>query len=156
MAAKASGSTVSPVGLAFLGMGTFIQGQAKYDALQKQSQAEKENANFYRIQANFAEEAGQRQENVYHDESTILFGEQESGFAKGGVDTSNSSFFMASQMLQRNKGEDAIKTNTDMNVMLAQKRAEASDQAARDYASAGASAQFGTYVSGAATLAAFL
>ena len=84
-----SASTVSPAGLAFLGLGTFIQGQAKYDALQQQGEAEKANAGFYRLQATFAQEAGDQKEAVYHEESQILFGEQQSGFAKAGFDPSN-------------------------------------------------------------------
>lgn len=149
-------SSVSPAGLAFLGLGTFIQGQSKYDALTAQGESERANASFYRLQADFAQQAGDAKEAVYHQESQILFGEQESGFAKAGFDSSNSSFFMATQMLQRQKGEGAIRLDTNMNVLLAQERAFASDKTANDYDSAAKSAEVGTFIQTAAVAAAFI
>lgn len=156
MAAQPTAKSVSPVGLAFLGVGTFMQGQAKYDALQKQSQAEEQNAGFYRTQADFAQKAGDRELVLTHRQNVITYGEQQSGFAKAGLDTENSSFFLATQMLQGQTKEEAVKSETEMNVRLAQARAQAADQAARDYQSAAGTEQMGTYIQTAATVAMFL
>lgn len=156
MAGQPTSKSVSPAGLAFLGVGTFLQAQGKYDALKKQSQAEEINAGFFREQADFAQEAGDRELMITHRQNQVLYGEQQSGFAKAGIDTSNSSFFMATQMLQGQEKEGAVKTETEMNVKLANARAIAADQAARDYAGAAGTEQMGTYIQGAATIAMFL
>lgn len=156
MAVKASSKSVSPVGLAFLGVGTFMQAQGKYDALSAQSRSEEMNAGFFRDEADFAQASGDRQKVIYNTESQILYGEQMSGFAKAGIDTDNSSFFMATQMLQRNRGANAITLETEMNVRLANARADAADQASREYASGASNERMGTYIQGAATISMFL
>ncbi len=124
MAAKPVSSSMSPAGLAFLGVGTFIQSQSKYKSLMQQSMAEGQNAHYYSQQAVYAQQAGDRQKMIYHRESQVLFGEQESGFAKAGVGASNSSFFLATQEMQRQQGEGAIDAETKMNVQLANARSE--------------------------------
>lgn len=148
----AQAKSISPVGLAFLGVGTFIEGQAKYNALLDQSYAEKANASFFRDQADFAQFAGDRQKVIYNEESQVLYGEQMSGFAKAGIDTENSSFFMATQMLQRNRGANAITLETDMNVRLANARADASQSVAAQYETAATNEQRNTFFKGAATM----
>lgn len=147
---------MSPAGLAFLGVGTFISAAGKYGSMMQQSSAEHENADFYRTQAQFAQEAGDRQKAVYHRESQVLFGEQTSGFAKAGVGASNSSFFLATQIAQRQSGEGAIDLETQLNVKLATARANEADQQASAISNAADSEQTAQYVQTAATVAMFV
>ncbi len=154
--AKTVSKSVSPYGLAFLGVGTFMQAKGKYDALMAQGEAEAQNAGFYSTQADFAQSAGERSKAIFDRESQVLYGEQKSGFAKAGIDAQNSSFFMASQMLQRQEGSSAITAESEMNVRLAHARELASQKAANEYAAAATNEQMGTYVQGAATIAMML
>ena len=59
-------------------------------------------------------------------------------------------------MLQRQKGEGAIRAETNMNVLLANERAFAADKAASDYGSAAQSAEVGTWIQSGAIALAFL
>ncbi len=150
------GKSVSPYGLAFLGVGTFMQAKGKYDALMAQGEAEAANAGFYATQADFAQAAGDRQKRIYERESQVLYGEQLSGFAKAGIDSENSSFFMASQMLLRQEGSSAITAETEMNVRLAHAREFASMKAENEYAYAAGNEKNSSYLQTAATVAMFL
>lgn len=133
MAEKAGSKTApkySAAGMAFLGVGTFMQAYGKYNALSEKADAERANAQWYREEAAHAEAAGARQHLVYERESQILHGEQAAAFAKAGIDSANSSFFMASQMLARSQGLSAIDKQSDMEEKLARLRAEEADRVA--------------------------
>lgn len=154
--AASGGKDISPVGLAFLGVGTFMDSMGRYRAMIAQSQAEGQNADFYRKQAAFAQEVGDRQRMIFGRESEILFGEQKSGFAKAGLSVDNSSFFLATQMANRSSESYAIERETQMNVDLASARAVAADQASKSARRAANDEEIGTYVKTAATIAMFL
>lgn len=156
MAVKPTSNQVSPVGVAFLGAGTFIKAYGQYSAEMAQSRAEMQNAGFYRTQADFAQAVGTRQQAIFGRESDILYGEQQSAFAKAGIDTQYSSFFLANQVMQRQTGEYAIEQETAMNVKLARARADAAVQQAQDQQSAASNQQIGTFIETAATIAMFL
>jgi hypothetical protein len=111
-------------------LGLVIQGYGQMQANQAQADAEAKNAGFYREQADFAREAGERQIGIFNRESDMLYGEQQSAFAKAGVDTQSSSLFMAKQMLHRQDESYAIKAESDMNVRLAMLRASQADSTA--------------------------
>lgn len=117
--------------LILLGAGLVLQGMGRMEANAAQAEAEEENAEFYREQAEFAEKAGERQRMIFDRESVILYGEQQSAFAKAGVDTSGSSYFMAQQMLYRTQEAGAIMAEADMNVRLATLRAKQSSETAK-------------------------
>jgi hypothetical protein len=114
-----------------MGVGLAMRAFGNYNANIAQGNAEETNAAFYREQANFARETGERQRLIFDRESVILFGQQRSAFAKAGVDTEHSVNFMASQMSFRTQESYAIQKEADMNVRLATLRAEQADETAR-------------------------
>lgn len=103
-------------------------GEAKANA--DQAMVERGNADFYREQADFAEKKFEADSDQFHEQSKILFGEQESAFAKAGVDTADSAYFMAIQETRRYQELGTIKLEAQMNVRLAKLRAIQSDQKA--------------------------
>jgi hypothetical protein len=121
---------MDPMTLALLGGGLLIKSYGQFRANMAQADAEAANASFYREQAEFAAKAGERAVLIHDRESVVLYGEQASGFAKAGVSSSNSSLFMAKEMLFRQEESAAIKAETDMNVRLAMLRADQSEREA--------------------------
>lgn len=117
---------------AFQGIAGAVSAFSKYGAMMDKADAEAENADFYRAQATFAAEAGERRKAIFDRQSHVLHGAQLAGFAKAGVDTGQSSFFIASQMLERSQESWAITREEQMNVQLAQLRADAADRNASD------------------------
>lgn len=110
-----------------LAAGLIMKGFGQYQANMAEADAEEANASYYREQAKFAKEAGERQRKIFDRESHVLYGEQLSAFAKSGVDTTYSSYFMAKEMLYRQEESYAIKKEADMNVRLAMLRAGAAE-----------------------------
>lgn len=143
----------SAVGVAFMGLGTFMTAHAKYEQGMARAEAEHQNAAWYREEAAHAQAAGNRQHSIYEHESKILFGEQMSGFAKAGLDSANSSFFMASQMLQRSQGLSAIDLQTSSDVRLASLRADEASKVAGEEEQA---AELAPYVTIGTTIAMLL
>ena len=119
---------MDPVKLALLGGGLALRAYGQVKANLDQADAESANASFYREQAKFAEQVGERAVLVHDRESVVLYGEQASAFAKAGVSTSGSSNFMAKEMLFQQQESTAIKMEADMNVRLAMLRADQSDR----------------------------
>jgi hypothetical protein len=117
--------------LALMAAGLLLRGFGQSQANAAQADEERLNASFYREQAEYAEDAGIRQREIFDRESQVLYGEQMSSFAKAGVDTSSSSNYMASQILTRQRESFAIKREADMNVRLAMLRSESSDRTAK-------------------------
>lgn len=113
-----------------MAVGTIIKSFGQIKANNDQAAAERANAAYYREQADFAKKAGDRKRTIFDRESTVIYGDQVSGFAKAGVDTANSSFFLAQQMLYRQTESFAIKQEADANVRLAMLRAEQSESTA--------------------------
>lgn len=152
MAGTNGSNKMSPAGSAFFAVGSFVQAYGKYHSLMAQSQAEQDNAAYYREQADYAQQAGAREHTIYEHESKILYGEQLSGFAKAGISSSNSSFFMASQMLQRSQGLNAIDKETQQNSQLASLRAQEADRVAGQDRNAASLETAATLVTAAAIL----
>ncbi len=121
---------------ALYGAGHLIQGVGQYQNATAQEAQERQNAAFYREQAEFAKKSGERQRLIFDRESQILYGEQLSGFAKAGIDTSSSAEFMAREILYRDQESQAIRAEADLNVKLARMRANAAEVSANDIASA--------------------
>lgn len=116
-------------GLIVLGAGLVIKNIGEKQAADDQAAAEVQNAEFYREQAAFAEEAGKRAQTIFDRESVILYGEQVSGLSNAGVGGSTAGSFLAKEALFRSDERAAIGKESDMNVRLAQLRAQSSDAA---------------------------
>lgn len=144
---------MGPASMAFMGAGLALNAYGNYMADLAQADAEAQNAGFYREQAAFAREAGDRQQLIFDRESKVLFGEQLSGFAKAGIDTSESSNFMAQQIFFRSQESFAIERETDMNVRLASLRADQADKTAKDLRRAAPLRAAGTILGGAGQIA---
>lgn len=121
---------MTPIGAGVMGAGLVLQTYGRIKANMDQADAEARNASFYREQAQYARETGERQRSIFDNESRILYGEQESAFAKAGVDVSANSYILATTMLSRQKESVAIQKEADFNVRLASLRADASDRSA--------------------------
>jgi len=120
-----------PIALAAMAVGTIIKSYGQIKANQDQAAAERQNASFYREQAAFAQKSGDRKREIYDRESQVRYGDQVGAFAKAGVNTGSSSFFLAQQMLYRQNESFAIKEEADFNVRLAMLRADQADSTAR-------------------------
>lgn len=120
---------MDPITVGLLGAGLLLKAYGNYKANMDQGEAEKRNASFYREQADFARKAGERQQQIFDRQSQVLYGDQLGAFAKAGVDTSASSFYLAKEVFFRQQESYAIKQEADMNVRLAMLRA---DQAQRN------------------------
>lgn len=116
--------------VALFAAGTLIKSYGQAKNAEAEAAQERANAAWYREQAAFAQEAGERQRMLFDRESQVLYGQQQSGFAKAGIDTGSSSEFMAREMLYRDQESYAIKREADMNVKLAMMRANAAEEAA--------------------------
>lgn len=141
------------VAAAVMGAGTIMQSYGRYRATLDQADAEEVNAAWYREQADFAREAGDRQAMIFDRESKILFGEQRSAFAKSGVNPSESSFFMAQQMLYRSQEGYAIDKEADFNERLANLRANQAQETARSLRDAAPMEFFGGLMAGGGQMA---
>lgn len=93
--------------------------------------AEERNASYYKEQADYLAEVGERQELLFERESKILLGDQASSFAKAGVSTQSNELFMAKEMLFRDQEKYAIQRESDMNERLALLRADQSSRTAK-------------------------
>jgi len=121
---------MAPFAIALMGAGLIMKSAANAQANAAQAESAAANARFYREQAAFAEMTGERKLSVFDSESKILYGEQQSAFAKAGVDVEGSALFMAKSAYSRQQESIAIKRESDMNVRLAMLRADHSDQEA--------------------------
>lgn len=117
--------------VAMQGMGMIFSAWGAIEAGNREAKAHERNAGFYREQAKFAGLTGQRQMEIHDSESKILYGQQLSAFAKNGVDTQNSTNFIAATALSQQREGFAIRQEMDMNVRLATLRAESAEESAR-------------------------
>jgi hypothetical protein len=116
-----------PVAIAFMALGSLMGGAAKAKSDRDQADAERKNADFYREQAANAKFTGDRELLLFDRSSKITYGEQASAFAKAGVDTAESSRFLAQQQLFGSQQTNALTKERDMNVRLATLKAEQAD-----------------------------
>lgn len=117
-------------GAATAGAGAIIKTYGQIKANMEQAAEERRNADWYRDQAEFTQQAGDRQRRIFERDTIKLQGEQIGQFAKAGIDasTGSASLFIAQEAVYRQEEDWAIKQETDMNVRLAMMRA---DQAQR-------------------------
>lgn len=130
MAAGAATGGMLPIAL--MGAGLIMSSYGKMKAAKDQADAERANASYYREQAAYAREVGDRKEKIFSRDTKILLGDQFSSFAKAGIDTQSSVYWMANSMVERDNEQYAIRREADMNVRLATLRAEQSDRTASD------------------------
>lgn len=102
--------------------GAGLAAVGQYQANLDQSQAEFENASFYREQAQFAQDSGDRDLEIFRRKSQLEFGDQVNAFAKQGNQSSDVIAFLAEQRLNAVKEAGAIKEDRDFNVRLANLR----------------------------------
>lgn len=124
---------MEPISLGLMGVGTVLGAYGDFMSSQARAAAERKNAAFYREQAEYARRAGIRQRQIFDRQSKVIEGQQLSGFAKSGIDTVNSSLFMATQKLYRQQESAAIQEEADFNERLALLRAENSMMEANAY-----------------------
>lgn len=115
--------------------GAGLSAVGQYQANQDKAQAEAQNASFYREQAAFAQDSGDRDLSIFNRKSQIEFGEQVNAFAKAGNQSADAIAFLAEEKLNRNKEAGAIKEDRDFNVRLANLRAGQADRQASDLSS---------------------
>lgn len=122
----------APLALAAVGAGAIIKTYGQIKANEEQAAAERQNAAWYREQAKFARDAGDRQRRIFDRETLKLQGTQVSAFAKAGIDagSGSASYFMAKEALFRQEESSAIKQEADMNVRLALLRADQAEKTA--------------------------
>jgi hypothetical protein len=140
---------MGPAAVAFLGAGLMMSGVSRLKERYAQADAEEANASFYREQAKFAKESGDRQLMLFDRQSKVLYGEQRSAFAKAGVDVTESSSYLAKEMFYGSQENQAIMDERDMNVRLASLRADAAQKNASQMRSGGPMAFAGDMLAGA-------
>lgn len=118
------------LGAGLSGIGTAMDMYGQYLSSRAREAAEQRNAQFYREQAEFSALAGRRQRSIFDRETVVQIGEQESAFARAGVDTASSSLFLAGEIFARDLESMAIQMEADMNVRLAQLRAQEAERSA--------------------------
>lgn len=119
---------VATVGV--MGAGMVVNAIGRKEAAEAEAAGEMANAAYYREQAQFAQEAGERSQNIFDRETLILFGEQKSQLAAAGVGEEVVSGFMTGQVQARREERYAIGQDTEANVRLAMLRGNMSDQRA--------------------------
>lgn len=118
------------VAVGVIGAGIVVNAYARKEAGEAEAAVEQQNAAFYREQAAFAKEAGERAQRIFDRETLVLFGEQKSQLAAAGVGEEVVSGFMTGQVQARREERDAIGKETEANVRLAMLRGNMSDQRA--------------------------
>lgn len=113
-----------------MGAGIIVNGIARKEAAEAEAAIEQQNAAYYREQAQFAKEAGERSQRIFDRETLVLFGEQKSQLANANVGEEVVSSFMSGQIQARREEREAIGKDTEANVRLAMLRGGMSDQRA--------------------------
>lgn len=118
--------------LALAGVATSLIGQ--YNANREQAQGEIDNANFYRIQADFAKEAMFRQKDITAREYEYQRGQIVSAYAGGGIDVGSGSAAtqIADAIYKKVSELDAVKRKGILDIQLAQARANSSQRQAQE------------------------
>ncbi len=143
---------MAPVYPAIAGAGIILQTYGNYQATKAQARAEQANALFYREQAAFAKEAGERDLDIHKRKSEILTGNQISKLANSGADASEIAWFVGVQANVIYQEGYAIERDTEMNVRLATLRANQAEQTARDLKSGAGLRAAGGLLSGGANI----
>jgi len=112
-------------------VGTAVSAYGNYKANMAQSEAERANAAFYEEQAEFARQAGLREEELYKDQSEEFIGRQISQAGKGGAEMSGSALLaFGDSKLRQIKETEAIKFDSAAKVREALLKAGASRKTA--------------------------
>lgn len=118
------------VAVGVMGAGVVVNAYARKEAGEAEAAVEMQNAAYYREQAAFAKEAGERAQRIFDRETLVLFGEQKSQLAAAGVGEEVVSGFMSGQIQARREEREAIGKDTEANVRLAMLRGDMSTQRA--------------------------
>lgn len=118
------------IAVGVIGAGIVVNHMARKEAGEAEAAMEQQNAAYYREQAQFAKEAGERAQNIFDRESIILFSTQKSQLAAADVGMEVSTGFMEGQYQARREERIAIGKDTEANVRLAMLRGGMSDQRA--------------------------
>lgn len=140
--------------LVLMGAGIALQTYGQMKSNQDQSIAEARNAEYYRDQARFAQEAGDREEMLATRQAKQFLGSQVTALAANGIDVGSASAvdLLADTQIQAIQERAAIRAETAFRVNLANLRA-ADSQATSD-ALGSPTNQIFTFASGALTGAA--
>jgi hypothetical protein len=116
--------------------GTAISTIGKLKANSAQAQADQDNANFYHEQASFAQEAGDRELQVYEDQAAQFEGNQKGAYARGGVALAGSPLLaFGDTKLKEMQQEQAIQDSTSQKVLEANLRANMDSKQAANLSS---------------------
>ena len=118
------------VAVGVMGAGIAVRAIGRHEANQAEAEAEMANASYYREQAEFAEDAGRRAQNIFDRESVILLADQQSALSAAGAGETTMYNFMGQQALYREQESVAIAKDTEANVRLATLRSNMSTQRA--------------------------
>jgi hypothetical protein len=121
--------------LALMGAGIALNVIGNYRANMEKADAEAANAAFYREQAAFAKETGERAERISERQYQRLYGEQVGAFASAGVDIGSGSALdvLAESRVIQMEERAAIRKEASMNVRLAMLRSDAAMSASASY-----------------------
>lgn len=110
-------------------VGTAMQMYGQYSANQAQAKAENENANYYRMQENYAVLAEAREEDIFLNQMTIRRSEQEGAVSASGVDFSGSIMYVLASQGARDMQEfNAIQVKGKLDQTLARGRGDAAQR----------------------------
>ncbi len=119
-----------------IGAGAVISAYGAIKSNSDRADAERQNANYFAEQAQYAQAVGDRELGVFEDKAASLRGQQIGAYAKGGVDLSGSPLlFLEQQSIRREQEARAIRDETARRVRLAGLKSEQSANQADNYSS---------------------
>lgn len=124
--------------LAIMGAGMFMNAMGKQQADAAQADAERQNASYFREQANFIEEAGRRELELFNRKATKTFGDTIGTYSSSGVALTGS--VLETLAGERSKAifeSNAIQKETEFKARLARLRADQADDTANSLINAG-------------------
>jgi len=121
----------------FLAAGLAMQSISTARAMVSKANAEEKNASFFREQAAFAKDVGERQLKVFDEKSRVLIGDQVAAFAKSGGSSLTSATFVAATKVQQAQEGAAIKKEANFNERLALLRARGAQTRADELSDSG-------------------
>lgn len=123
------------VGLGLMGAGMVLSAYGQDKANQDQARAEARNARFLRRQQEFTRDSLERDLLLFDRKEAILHGDQQSAFAKAGVDAESAAVFFAEQKEFASQERVSIRENASLEIELAGLRAQDSERTAKSLSS---------------------
>lgn len=130
-------SDASTVGAAGAGVFGFLGAAKQYEADGKKADAYAANSRFYKTQAEYAQSASDREQDIFKHNTEILLGRQTSAYGKAGVDLSGSPMMLMGQ--SKSQADDqlsAIREKGRQVVEIDMLRAKDAQKAADDISDA--------------------